>query len=89
MYEVSGDDQLPLLILIVGVLFVDSYQITQSSVNNLTAHIRFMNQYDFTHSRNNELEYLWRCGFRIVIALPRSAQPWTSSDSLKSDGPIM
>ena len=57
MYEVTGDDQLPLLILVVVVDDVDKVQITESGLTNIIAQMRFITNFDFMHCRNNELEY--------------------------------
>lgn len=57
MYEVTGDDQLPLLILVVGVVAWSEAQITQSGLVNIIAQMRFITNFDFMHCRNNELEW--------------------------------
>ena len=57
MYEVTGDDQLPLLILVVGVVMWSEAQITQSGLVNIIAQMRFITNFDFMHCRNNELEW--------------------------------
>ena len=57
MYEVTGDDQLPLLILVVGMVMWSEAQITQSGLVNIIAQMRFITNFDFMHCRNNELEW--------------------------------
>lgn len=46
VHHVTSDDQLPLLILVIA----------ESPLTNIVAQIQFMNNFDFMHSRNNELE---------------------------------
>ena len=49
MYEVTGDDQLPLLILVVGVEAWSEAQITQSGLVNIIAQMRFITNFEFMH----------------------------------------
>ena len=47
IHHITSDDQLPLLILVI----------VESPLTNVIAQVQFMDDFDFMHSRNNELEY--------------------------------